>query len=148
VGVRIRAGHVGDRTSLHHRLRDAALLRAIPDGRVAGATLMVGIEPAGDAGDARDVFDGANAAAKIADVDRLAAAFGHDVVPLVPDLQQPGHVDVVILAIQRIARLRALRRHATDPIAIHALAALAITHRQRPGAGPAVGEEAIHLIPL
>ena len=69
--VTVSAGDVGDRSSFHHRLGDAALLSAVPNHRIRGAALMICIEPQGNFAKLPDVFYRANTAPEIADVKRI-----------------------------------------------------------------------------
>src|SRR5215469_743923 len=41
----ICAGDISNRSTLHHRICDSALLRTDPDRSVAGAALVVGVKP-------------------------------------------------------------------------------------------------------
>src|SRR6185295_13379734 len=97
--VAVRAGDVGDGPSLHHRLGHAALLRAVPDRRVAGAALVVGVEPARALADAPDVLDHADAAAEVAHVHGVGLALLGDAVPEAPHLHHAVHVDAVVLPV-------------------------------------------------
>ena len=141
--VAVGAGHVGDRAPLHHGAGHATLLRAVPQRRVAGAALVVGVEPAGDVTDAREVFDHADAAAQVAHVDRVGTALPRHRVPQAPHLEQAVHEHLVIATVQRARGVGPLGRHAAHSFAIHLLAALAVAHAERARAGPAVGEERV-----
>ncbi len=129
--VRVAPGHVGDRAALHHRLRHAPLLRAIPDRRVAGSALMVGIEPAGHRGYAPHIGGCADAAAQVAHVDAVGLLFFRRVVPELPHLEHARHVLVTE------CRSAALRQP---------LAGLAATGRRKACARPAVRKESIDVV--
>src|SRR2546425_5347318 len=69
--VAVSAGDIGDRSAFHHRLRDAALLSAVPNDRIASPTLMICIEPTSHFAEFFDVLYRANTAAEISDVKRI-----------------------------------------------------------------------------
>ena len=144
--VAVGAGDVGDRAALHDRLRHAALLGAVPDHRVAGPALVVGVEPARHLAQPLHVFDGPDAAAQVPDVDRIGHLLLGDLIPQPPDLQHPVHGGVVVLPVERARRISLLRRHPADLFPIKLLAVLAVADGERPGARPAVGEEAVHRV--
>src|SRR2546430_12294712 len=141
--VAVGAGYVGDRAPLHHGAGHATLLRAVPQRRIAGAALVVGVEPAGHLPDAGEVFDHADAAAQVAHVDRVGTALPRHRVPQAPHLQQAVHEHRVVATVQRARGVGPLWRHAAHLFAIHLLTALAVAHAQRARAGPAVGEERV-----
>src|SRR5438477_8805953 len=91
-GIGVAAGDIGDGAPLHHGLRDAALLRAVPDGRRAAATLVIGVEPAGNAGEAAKIGGSAAAAAQVPDVDAVGLLFLRGVVPELPDFEHARDV--------------------------------------------------------
>ena len=144
--VAVRAGDVGDRAVFHHRARDAPLLRAVPDYRVAAAPLVIRVEPARHLAEALHVLDGSNTAAEIADVHRFGPCLGDRRLPAPPHVEDAIHVGVVVLAIQGTGRIGAVGRHTADLLAVHLVAALAVTDSEIAGARPAIGEKAVDRI--
>src|SRR6266480_2263296 len=69
-------------------------------------------------------------------------------VPRTPHIQQAVHERRVVAAVQRAGGVGLLGGHPAYLVAIDLLAALAIAHAQRAGAGPAVGEEGVDRIAL
>src|SRR5213078_2638516 len=146
--VAVGAGHVGDGAPLHHRAGHAALLRAVPQRRVARAALVVGVEPPGHLANAGEIFHHADAAAQVPDVHRVGTALARHRVPRTPHLQQAVHERRVVAAVQRAGGVGLLGRHAAHLLAVDLLAALAIAHAERARAGPAVREERVDRIAL
>src|SRR5262249_6358 len=146
--VAVGAGHVRDGPPLHHRLGDPALLGAVPDRGVAGAALVVGVEPAGHLAHPLEVLDRPDAAPQVAAVDRIGLLLPCDGVPLPPDLQHPVHGDVVVPAVQFVSGVGLPGRYAAHLVPVDLLAALAVADAERAGAGPAVREEAVHRVAL
>src|SRR5204863_3626190 len=102
----------------------------------------------GHLADAGEVFDHADAAAQVAHVQSVGAALPRHRVPQAPHFQQAVHEHRVIAAVERVGGVGLFGRHAAYFLAIHLLAALAIAHAERAGAGPTVGEERIDRIAL
>ena len=144
--VAIRAGYVGDRAVVHHGARHASLLRAVPDDRIAGAALMISVEPSGRLAQTLHVLDRSDAASEVADVHRVGTRLGDDCLPAFPHVEHPRHVHFVVLAIQRARRVGPIRRHAADLIAIHPLTALTVADGEISGTRPPVREEAVDRI--
>src|SRR5436190_820213 len=125
--ARVAGHHVGYRLSAHGGIRDAALLRAIPDGRVAGAALVIGGEPRADLRQFPDALDGMDPTCDVDVVDAVFASFPRHLIDVFAEFH---HTSLV-----RIQKLRLVELAA--PLAIDAVALVGGT-----GVRPAIGEEA------
>ena len=84
--IAIGSRHVCYGAPLHDGLGYTALLRTIPDRRLAGAALMVGVEPCRCVADFFQVFDCVETPAEVADVHGFRATLPGDAIPQTPNL--------------------------------------------------------------
>jgi len=102
LGIAVSPGDIRDGAALHYGLGDAALLRAVPNGRFARAALMIGVEPCRHLAYLLQVFHRIEPAAEVADVHRLRVPLAGNAVPEAPDLHDAIDVRLIVLAVKRI----------------------------------------------
>ncbi len=130
----------------HDAVADAALLGAVPHRDGAAAVLVVGVHPAADAGDARNVRLGPDAAAQVADVGAVVPAARGGVLPQLPHLQHTLQAPLHPRPVGFVRAIAAARQLFSGARVELLFAAVAVTHRAESGARPAVGVVTVRIV--
>ena len=130
-----------------YRPGDASLLCAHPYWRVTRSALVIGIEPCRDITKPLHVlyrFD----AAQIARIYRVRRLFLGDPIPKLPYVGHAVHIDLVVLAVNRAANIRRLRRCPSGLFLVDFLAIRAMADFESVRARPSICVKALGCVAL